>query len=88
MFRQRVKSKIHGFGVFANSKIAKGQVVLPIGSSLLDGFNHSCNPNLGKDESSNIVALRDIESEEELTRNYEEHKPKICLCFECIKRNK
>ncbi len=93
-----------GYGVFARSKIAKGELVSLWGGRVVhaaeldpdlprftervlqidedfylltaeakepnDCFNHSCDPNLGFFGQIGLVAMRDIEPQEELTFDY------------------
>lgn len=74
------KSKIHGYGVFAERDLKCGEVIEHNPrSKRYGGFNHSCNPNtvLGRINfkdgyRSNIVVVifRDVPKGTELTVDY------------------
>jgi hypothetical protein len=83
------KSKIHGEGIFAKSKIYMGQVIDDNHLKYHRGFNHSCNPNVlfvFNKKKFIIAAIKDIKRGEELTVMYpKEARPNPCCCFNCCK---
>lgn len=101
------ESAIHGYGLFARARIARGEIVAVKGGHILDlkawrelettlgaaeiqvaedlyiapaetgeregcmlYTNHSCEPNIGIQGQIVFVAMRDIESGEELTHDW------------------
>jgi hypothetical protein len=68
-------SSVAGQGVLAAARIAAGTVVVtfdaPV-STVTDfgSLNHSCDPDLGWDGATTLVALRDVAAGEELTADY------------------
>jgi SET domain-containing protein len=63
-------SRIAGRGLFAAVAIPAGRTV-PVA---LDALNHSCDPNLGWTAHGELVAMRDIAADEELTVDYALHE--------------
>jgi SET domain-containing protein len=59
-------SRIAGRGLFALRPIAAGAPVLVEYRRL----NHSCEPNLGWSPNGDLVAMRDVAADEELTTDY------------------
>jgi SET domain-containing protein len=79
-------SEIHGYGVFANEPIEKGQMLglthinapelirTPLGGYI----NHSLNPNCIRIQEGNrwyLQAIDDILGEEEITLMYKDYRP-------------
>jgi SET domain len=60
-------SRIAGRGLFLAAPVAAGTV---LGRLDVDLINHSCDPNLGWTGCGDLVALRDIGAEAELTTDY------------------
>jgi SET domain-containing protein len=85
------KSKINRLGIFAVKNIKSGTVIdhLPDLSALKKcGFNHSCNPNLDRDEKNRFITNKDIPPGEELTVSYKYRNEKLwfdCNCEVCRK---
>ena len=78
-------SKRHGMGLFATGRIESGSIIAPAvqGGRLMEFSrfcNHSMNPNAYCDHTSSgecdLVALRDIESEE-ITVDYRDNLERL-----------
>jgi len=74
-------SRIAGRGLFAVEPIAAGtSVAVDVGA-----LNHSCEPNLGWTATGELVAMRDVGPDEELTIDYALHvdDPQFVLMCHC-----
>ena len=64
-----------GNGLFTSRRFAKGEAIYPFdywSSPVMPMHmtNHSCEPNSSFNEEGELIALRDLEMEEEITYDY------------------
>ena len=80
------KSKIHGWGVFAERRILRNEIIDDPQHKKFRGYNRSCYPNaillpdIEGFHPSHIRSVRVIESGEEITLGY---PVDICACGSC-----
>lgn len=78
-----------GVGLFATRKFAVGEGIYRMDywsrpQMPMHATNHSCDPNAAFDEGGMLVALREIESGEEITFDYVAHRlPASPWNFKC-----
>lgn len=68
-------SSVAGQGVLASAPVAAGTTVVTFDAPLttvadFGRLNHSCDPTLGWDGATTLVAVRDVAAGEELTTDY------------------
>ncbi len=84
------KSKIHGYGVFAERDLTCGEIINhKARSKKYHGYNHSCDPNtvlgqinFAENYPSNVVVVvfREVPKGTELTVDYGDGTLKKCNC--------
>jgi SET domain len=81
-----------GRGLFASRQFVKGVPIYAFDywseqDMPMHATNHSCNPNGSFDDVGMLIALRDIEQDEEITYHYLHHPvPASPWNFQCLCR--